>query len=178
VLIPPTVFFTGKIMRFLTQGLAAILLALLLAGCGFQMRGDWQLPAAMNQTAISGKYSQALFDELKRNFKSASASLTKGPGSASQTQLRIFDDRMDRRVLSVGATGKVLEYELFYIVDFDVVGEKGRPIVKRQKLVLTRDYLFEEDNVIGSGRQEDLLRGNLRQDMVALMMRRIQAQAK
>lgn len=166
-------------MRLFIRAFLGIAFATLLAGCGFQMRGDWQLPSVMSQTVISGNFSSQLYDELKRNFKSASASLTRHGKASSQTQLRIHEERVDRRVLSIGGrTGKAVEYELYYIVEFDVVDASGQVIVPRQQMNLTRDYLYEETNVIGTNRQENLLRDDLRRDIVHQMMRRFQAQAK
>lgn len=165
-------------LQIVTKRLIWVSLALVLSGCGFQMRGDWRLPVSMSQTAISGSYSGALYTELVKHFRSASASISKVSGASTTAQLRFYEDQMGRRTLSIGRTGKALEYELFYIVAFDVADSKGRVIVPRQRLNLTRDYLFEETNVIGSDKQENLLRTNLRQDMVGLIMRRLQAQAK
>jgi LPS-assembly lipoprotein len=81
-------------------------------------------------------------------------------------------------VLSVSERGKAAEYELYYIVEFDVTDAKGKVIVARQGLNLTRDYLYEVSSVISTDRQDRLLRVNLQKDMADLMMRRIQAQAK
>lgn len=165
-------------LQIVTKRLVWISLALILSGCGFQMRGAWQLPAVMSQTAISGSYSGALYTELEKHFRSASASISKTSGASATAQLRFYEDHMGRRTLSVSSAGKALEYELFYIVAFDVVDSKGRVVVPRQRLNLTRDYLFEVSNVIGTDRQASLLRDGLRQDMADLILRRLQAQAK
>ncbi len=154
-----------------------ITLLLLSAGCGFQMRGAWTLPQVLSQTQISGSFSSQLYTNLQRNFTAASASLSSSKGASTAT-LRVYKDYINRRVLSVSERGKAAEYELYYIVEFDVTDAKGKVIVARQGLNLTRDYLYEVSSVISTDRQDRLLRVNLQKDMADLMMRRIQAQAK
>ena len=162
--------------RMLYKALFALFI-LNLTACGFQMRGDWNLPPSMQNTVISGAYTREMYDELKRNFQSASANLTKGPPSEGSANLRIFEDRVDQRVLSIDVNGKVQEYELFYILRFDVVHPDGKQIVPIQRIVMTRNYLFEDKQVIGTSREESLLKIDLRKDVARDLMRRLQMQA-
>ncbi|TNF99606.1 MAG: hypothetical protein EP297_05285 [Gammaproteobacteria bacterium] len=164
-------------MKIIKLTLSAFTVIFFLTGCGFQMRGDWNLPPSMQNTVISGNYTRDMYDELKRNFQSASATLSKDPSSSVSAKLRIHEDRSDRRIMSVDVTGKALEYELYYILRFDVVRPDGVQIVPMQRIVLTRNYLFEDTQVIGSSREENLLKIDLRKDVARDLMRRLQAQA-
>ncbi len=148
-----------------------------LTACGFQMRGDWTLPSVMQQTAYTSG-SRDLFNELERNFRAASASITRSDSTAGGTRLRVTGETMSRRVLSVDNTGKAIEYELFYVLTFDVLDGNGNLVVKPQRMTMTRDYLFAAADVHGTSRQETLLREEMRKEMANLILRRIQASAR
>lgn len=154
--------------------LIIVLISLLLSGCGFQMRGEWQLPASMNNTVLSGG-SDATYRNLQREFRSASASLDRRSGDIKGAHLFISQDRMEKRVLSVDNRGKVIEYEIYYILNFRLLDEKGNQIVSPQRINMTRDYPFAATDVIGASQEEALLRRDMYRDMARQVMRRIQA---
>jgi LPS-assembly lipoprotein len=158
-------------------GLLAIIFSLLLGGCGFQMRGDWQLPSSIQQTVMSGG-NQTLYDTLQREFSAGSASLTRPQGNIQSAHLIILQDLMDKRVLSVDNRGKVIEYEIYYLMSFKLLDEKGNQVMPVQQINMTRDYPFAATDVLGAGQEELLLRNDMYRDMARQMMRRIQAQAK
>ena len=162
-------------MRYLAYLVVGV--SLLLGGCGFQMRGDWQLPSSMKETVMSGG-GQVLYETLQREFRSASASLTRPEGSIQTAHLTILKNQMDKRVLSVDNRGKVIEYEIYYILHFKLLDKGGNQIVPVQQINMTRDYPFAATDVIGASQEEALLRSDMYRDMARQMMRRIQAQTK
>lgn len=154
----------------------AVSLSLLVTGCGFQMRGDWQLPASVQNTVMSGG-TQQLYTHLQREFRAASASLTRPPAESSAASIVILQDTMERRVLSVDNRGKAIEYQIIYLFRFKVLGADGKVLVKEQQINIARDYPFVATEVGGAFNQELSLRDDLRKDMARQIMRRIQAQA-
>ncbi|MCW8962804.1 MAG: LPS assembly lipoprotein LptE [Gammaproteobacteria bacterium] len=152
-------------------------ISLLLGGCGFQMRGDWQLPSSMKQTVMSGG-GRVLYETLQREFRAASASLTRPEGDIQTAHLTILKNQMDKRVLSVDNRGKVIEYEIYYILHFKLLDENGNQIVPVQQINMTRDYPYAATDVLGASQEEALLRNEMYGDMARQMMRRIQALAK
>lgn len=158
---------------------ALVLMAIVvvLTGCGFQMRGDWQLPPAARASVMSGGV-QPLYTYLQREFRAADADLQR-PGSLSNAAtLSILQETNDKRVLSVDNRGKVIEYELAYILMFNLVAPGGEILVPNQQIVMVRDYPFGATDVLGSSQEELLLRDDMYKDMARQIMRRIQVQAK
>ncbi len=149
-----------------------VLCLAIMSGCGFRMGGGWDLPAGMGEVDLLGG-SRDLYRELKRGFAAAGGNLRKAVGDG--TRLRILGERFGKRTVSVNATGKALEYELFYVLEFDVIGADRSVMVEPQRLDLVRDYLYVDEDVYGTSRQERLLREQMRQEMVGLMLHRIQA---
>ncbi len=139
------------------------------------MSGDWDLPASMYETGLLGG-SRGLYHELKQGF-AASGVILRREGE-NDARLRILEEHLDKRILSVDAIGKVLEYELSYTLEFDVIGADSKAMLQPQRLYLVRDYLYVGDDVYGTSRQEKLLREQMRREMADLILWRIQAQAR
>ena len=158
-------------------GFGVVIIAMLLAGCGFQMRGEWQLPAVMQNTVMSGG-NQVLYIHLQREFRAASAELSRPQGDVSGAHIIIQHNQMDKRVLSVDSRGKVIEYEIYYDLHFKLLDGTGNQIVPPQKINLTRDYPFVATDVLGASQEEVLLRNDMYRDMARQVMRRIQSQTQ
>ncbi len=154
--------------------LSFFLLCLSLTACGFHPRGDLTLPAYMSKTYIQGAtpYSD-LETDLHRALDIAGAQVTAAPQDAT-ARLRILHEEFGRRVLSVDITGKAREYELFYTVDFDVDGADGKSLLAHQLQTLTRDFTFDETQLLGKANEEDLLHREMRHEMVQRILRRIE----
>ena len=161
---------------------AAWLIAIVLvcqSGCGFRLRGEFELPESMSRTHVDGNPRSALVIALKRSLRSSAAAIVDTPQAASAV-LRVYDERTGRRVLSVGNDGNVSEYEVYYEVSFalsypQATGGEPRESPPAQSLRLTRDYVFDSSGVLGSGEEERTLREELRRDLVRLIMLRLQA---
>lgn len=147
---------------------------LLLSACGFHPRGDVVLPKAMGKTYIQGAtpYSD-LETDLRRALNNAGTQVIAAPQDAT-AKLRILHEEFGRRVLTVAVTGKAREYELFYTVDFDVSDASGKPLLSHQSQTLTRDFTFDETQLLGKTNEEDLLHGEMRREMVQRILRRIE----
>ena len=151
---------------------------LLLGGCGFHLRGEEALPAAMQVTYIQGK---SQFDELNDDFRAAleshGARVTNDREEATAI-LRIQDTRKDRDVLSVDLGGKVLEIKLRRMVRFVVLHADNRPLIESQTVAVSRDFVFSKDDILAKEREAELISEELRRDLVTLSMLRILAVAK
>lgn len=152
-----------------------LLLCLMMTpACGFRMGDSRQLPAGMEETGLLGG-SRDLYRELRQGFTAAGAVLHREASGGAG--LRILEGRFDRRILSVDAAGKVLEYELLYTLEFDAIGADGEVLLRPQRLQLVRDYLYAGD-VYGASHRERLLREQMHREMARLILWRIQAQAR
>lgn len=151
-----------------------LMLCLLLAACGFQLRGAAGLPPEMARTAITGL---GAFDPLVIDLQLAlrAAGVEPVPLSKATAELRIHDLRTGRRALSVGRDAQVSEYEVFTRLTYSVRGRGNDFEIPEQSLTLTRDYLFDPEGVLGQAEQEQSLRESMRRDLVQLILLRLQA---
>ncbi len=152
--------------------LFAVLAALLLAGCGFQLQGAVTIPPEMDRTWISAPDRQSLFyRELRRELLAAGVVLTDFEADATAT-ITIYYDETDQRVLSVSARNVPTEYEVYYTIEYGVTS-RDATLLEVQDLTLTRDYTYDATLVLGKAREEELLREAIAQDLVRIVLKQI-----
>jgi LPS-assembly lipoprotein len=67
----------------------------------------------------------------------------------------------------------VREYRLFVNYSFQVVDPKGRILVPRNNISLSRDITFDDSNVLAKDLEEGLLFRDMNNDLVNQIMRRL-----
>ena len=152
--------------------LLPLLLLLLLAGCGWQLRGSEQLPASMSATYLDSADQHSDFDRaLRRSLDAAGARLVTGKDDAGVV-LRIRKDSTGRRVLAVSARNTPQEYEVYYAIEYSVeVG--GKEVIPLQRLELVNDFSYDEAALLAKEREEAGLRAALARDLAGLVLRRL-----
>jgi LPS-assembly lipoprotein len=156
--------------RFLRAALAGVMAAFL-AACGFQLRGQAQLP--FDTLYIPG--ANPLVIELKRNVAAASKTrLVDSPGSA-QAVLGFTQELREKIILSFNAQGRVSEYRLNYRVGIRVTDPKGQVYLPTSEILITRDVTYNDSQVLAKEAEEALLYRDMQTDMVQQIMRRLVA---
>lgn len=149
--------------------------ALALAGCGFHLREQAQLPDSLKRLHLEvADPGSLLVRDLPDALERAGATMETagGPGIAA---LRIPVSSLGPEALSVGATARVREYTMRYKVEIEAVDANGAAVLPRQTIELTRDYTFDETQAVGVAAQEDELKKQLQRDMVQAILRRLAA---
>jgi LPS-assembly lipoprotein len=166
---------------FLVHLGAMLLLAVLVAlhaGCGFHLRGSAALPEPMAVTFIkSDEPYSSLVDDFAAALKIRNVTVTEERSEATAV-LNLLENTVDTGVLSVNTSGKVLEYEIIQTIRFSVVTAGNEPLVPEQTIRLNRDYVFSSTDVLGSQRENAVVRANLQTNIVNLAMLRIAAAAR
>jgi len=153
-----------------------VVLCSLLAGCGFQLRGAEVLPPDLGALHVSAP--TVILAETEFFLEGSDTQLMPGRDGAAVV-LTIGNERYDRRVLSVDPnTGKEREFELSYTVDVNAVTAGGRTLISPQSVTLLRDFVFDQDAVIGASREEIVLRDEMRRDAVQQILYRLRAAAR
>jgi LPS-assembly lipoprotein len=155
--------------------LLLLFVTVLLAGCGFHLRGSADLPTEMSVTYITGiRPFGTLADDFSTALRQRGVSVTDRERSATAV-LRIVADTSDKQVLSVDINGNVLEFEIRQSIRFAVTTPEGIPVVAEQTVSLSRDYIFSSTDVLGKQREEQVVRATLQENLVNMAMLRIAA---
>lgn len=165
----------GKRAVQLALTLSAVLL---LQACGFQLRGEAQLPSSISPVYIKGLGTyHELRIELAQLMDTDTVSVSDSPDEANAI-LRITKYEKNRRTLSVDSDGKVAEYELYEDATFTMTDNTGNELVSEQTVGVTRDYINTNTLVLGKQQEESTLRKEMRRDLAGRIVRRLQSQLR
>ncbi len=148
------------------------LLLAVLAGCGFHPRNTLALADELGPVKVVtvDPYSPLAYGLATALDRAGATAAVEGEPSAT---LRVRSERLVTRPLSVDRRAQVREYESRYIVKFELLDAAGKPLVPLQEIALTRDYVYDSLSPSGSPAEQELLKTELRRDMQAAILRRI-----
>lgn len=152
-----------------------LLLAVLsVSACGWRLQGAYEFPPVMAQTwLVTANPHTEFIRGLTRGLEAGDVTLVADPTAASAT-LHILVDRSGQRVLSVSTSGRAREYQVYYQVVYELRSADA-VLIPRRELELTRNYLFDEADLLAKNREGEVLREALQQDMVRQVLRQLNA---
>jgi LPS-assembly lipoprotein len=146
---------------------------LALCACGFRLAGSEHLPPVLAKPYLSVKDPYTNFArEFERQLKSSGASLQPIRQDATAT-IEVTKDLLEQRTLAVSARNIPTDYELIYTVTFNVKGPEDTQLLAAQTITLSRDYSFEENELLAKEHEADILREQMARDLVTMAMRRL-----
>lgn len=174
---------TGRLIQTvcMTRYLTALILAATLTGCGFHLRNKLALPADMPAVQVDSavRYSE-LVKILNRGLRSSGATVVEDgdtPAVAGKTpgvaRLLIRSERWGDLPIAIDGQGRAQEYSLRYAVVFSFLRPDGGVIVPEQAVELSRDYVSPPQDSTGTTTEREILADELRREMSASILRRI-----
>jgi len=148
---------------------------MVLAGCGFRMRGSAELPF---QTLYVPNADTGIALDLKRNVQAGTQARVVDDAKRAEAILLFSEETRAKEILSLTAQGRVREFQLRYRVSFRVHDGKGADYVPLSTILLTRDITFTDSDVLAKETEEQLLFRDMQSDMVQQIMRRLAAARK
>jgi len=153
---------------------AGLVLVMLLAACGFQMRGTTPLPF---KTMYVGLPDNTRFGaDVRRSLRAASPDtrLVATPKEAEAILQQVADNRTLRDV-SLNAQGRVEEYELSIQFTFRLIDAKGNAIIPDTTLTAYRQMPYDDQVMQAKEDQIQVLYADMQQALVARLIRRLTA---
>jgi LPS-assembly lipoprotein len=144
--------------------------ALLLASCGFHLRGQADLPFESMYIIGSPTFATPLSRAVRAGSKTR---ITTDPKEADVT-LQILGEARERSILSLSGAGRVQELQLRYRVNFRLTNKTGKELIGPNEILLKRDLLYSDSDVLGKEQEEALLYRDMQTDAVQQVMRRLQ----
>ena len=149
-----------------------VLALVLLAGCGFQLRGAANLPF---ETILVPGATGGIALDLKRNIQSGTKTRVVDNPKDAQAVLQFTEEIRQKEILSLTTAGRVREFRLLYRVGFRVHDGKGGEFLPVSSVQLTRDITFNDAEILAKEAEEALLYRDMQFDMVQQVMRRLEA---
>lgn len=152
--------------------LIVIGLALGLASCGFQLRGNIDIPPEWQQLRlVSPSPNAELAREVRDGFSKNGVQWV-DDGSANYI-LRLDDERFEQRNLTIGSNARATEFELTLSTSLQVLDKAGQEILPPSPVMVTRVMTHDPENVAGKVEESRLLRNEMRIDLVQQLLRKI-----
>jgi len=153
-----------------------ITLVFLLVACGFHLRGVIELPPQLSPLYLSTQQADhALSRELEILLQTNNVVLAIN-GKDAAAVLTIQQSTKNRRVLSVDSLGRAREYELDYLVKYNL---KIPGADSTEKTIhLKRDLLFDPTSVLAVGHETETLYKDMASQSARLILQKLQAVGK
>ncbi len=155
------------------SSLISLAATLLVAACGFQLRGSATLP--FSTLYVQAPPTSQFATDLRRAVRSGSGTRIAERPEQAEVILHIMNELQEKQILSLGGGGRVSEFQLRYRVSFRLTDSKNREHIPASEIVLRRDYSFSDQQVLSKESEEALLFRDMRGDAVRQLVRRLQA---
>lgn len=154
---------------------SAVLLAMGLSACGFQLRQAPNLP--FNTMYAGFAESSSLGQELRRSLESTGVRVITNNRQldAAQVILDILQDQREKVVVGVNSTGLVREFQLRIRFKFRLRDKAGNEIIPETELLQQRDFSFNESGALAKEAEEALIYRSMQSDIVQQALRRLSA---
>jgi len=144
-------------------------LMVLVAGCGFHLQGTLPIAGGLKRLTLQATDGQSGFvNAVQRELRNAG--ITVGPDS--EMVLVIERDELLERVASVSARNLPREYEFSYAVQFSVV-LRGETRISSEKVLVTRDFSFDERLMLAKEREREQLHDTLAEEAAGMVLQRL-----
>ena len=150
--------------------------ALVMAGCGFHLRGAATF--AFESVYLNSSGSPAFNNEMKRALTGAGSATLGDSAAAAQVVLDIPVIQDDKEVLSLSSAGAVREFQLIKRVSFRLHDKDGADWMPAGEIVIRRSYTFNETQALARDLEEQRLQRDMQTDAIQQILRRLQSAKK
>ncbi|MBC3458223.1 LPS assembly lipoprotein LptE [Pseudomonas mosselii] len=145
-------------------------LAVLLSACGFQLRGTGTNELSIKELDLSARnqYGPTVL-QLRRSLESSGVKVYSG----APYKLVLTNEQETQRAATYSGGNRSAEYELTTVLNYAIEGQNDSLLLE-DKLQVQKYYVYNGNNVNGSGQEANQVREEMRRDLVQNMMARLQ----
>ncbi len=150
------------------------MLALLISagGCGFKLR-TYSFAGSVDSFSVTGDTRSVVALPLKRALRQAG--LAEATGADAALQVELLDQDTSRRSVSTVGTARAGEYELEYRIRYRILDGGGQELLPPTWIERRRAYRVDAGNIVGSSEEQAILSRELVQELVAQIIRSMDA---
>jgi len=151
--------------------LGILILLGMLSACGWQLRGNYDLPDELRRVQLSAA------DPLHPIVRRVERALTIAGVEISETaSLTLRLERLEReqRNVALDRRARPSEKGIWLSLPMSVVADNGAALVGPLELQANRIYRFDPNNVVAMNEEEKLIENELQDTLVGQLMRRLQ----
>ncbi|MDP2805771.1 MAG: LPS assembly lipoprotein LptE [Gallionellaceae bacterium] len=153
--------------------LLLIISLLALSACGFHLKGHGGKKVNLAFQSVYLKAGETLFvTDLRTALTNNKVLVATSPEQATIT-LEIISEASDKQVLSLSSAGKVLEFELRYLVKIHAYDSQLDSWLPESEIELKRTLTYDDTQVLAKEQEEATLLKDMRSDAVSQTIRRL-----
>jgi LPS-assembly lipoprotein len=159
----------------LRGALVVLVATLLVAGCGFHLRGSGDgtvLPERWEAMHLDAASPNSEFTRVLRARFTASGIRWVERSEATHT-LELGTERFAQRNLSINAEARAAEFELTLRATFVVRDRAGAPVLGPETAEVAKQMENDPRNVVGKAEEVRILRDEMRGELAQQIIRRI-----
>jgi LPS-assembly lipoprotein len=156
-----------------TRVFLAITALMLLASCGFALKGA-STPLPFTSVQLQASANSLLAGDVIARLSSKGVALN-AQSSSAVPRIALLDEARDKTVASTTTTGRVREFKLNQRVTMQVFGGAGQTWLEPVTLVQSRDFAYNDSQILAKELEEQALYKDMQQELVLAIMRRLDA---
>ncbi len=161
------------------QLIRVCLLLVLIAGCGFRLRGSVDIPPSLAIVYLdydtSGVGVPSEFPAVfKRKLETNGSTVTTDPAAATAT-VALLGERVEQRTTGTTADDEVRSFTMTLRVRYSVTLADGTEIIEPEWVTNSQDFIYREADILGRAEGERLVLQDMREDAATSILQRIQA---
>src|SRR6185436_1076818 len=151
--------------------IAMLFMAMTLSACGFQLRGQANIP--FQTMRVETPAFSVFANDLERAIRAGSNTRIVETREEAEAVIEIIGESQEKHILSLSSGGKVREFELRYRVAYRLTDRTGTELATPGEIVLRRDMTYDDTVLLAKESEEALLFRDMRTDAVRQMLRRL-----
>lgn len=155
------------------RGLLIVLMASLLAACGFQLRGSYSLP--WETLYIGLPENNEIYIQLKRSIETSTQTRIVADAKQAQASLIVLHNEHGKNILSLSAKARVREIQLTRSFVYRIQDAAGKELVPNGSIIIQRDMSFNETLTLAKEAEETTILREMQSDLVQQLLRRLAA---
>jgi LPS-assembly lipoprotein len=143
--------------------------ALVLSGCGFQLRGQQDYAFKRLYMATT---QDPLTSRIKRLVEGGSDTVVVTQAKDAQATLTVSDSAAER-TLTTNTSEEIVEYELVDSFSYSLTAADGTVLIPQSSFVLNRSMTYSDNFFLAKANEANLLYDDMRKDAADQIVRRI-----
>jgi LPS-assembly lipoprotein len=159
---------TSRAAGATSRAAGATLLCLLLAGCGFQLRGEPEV--GIKSLFVPGP---GVAQEIRRALATGPTKVVPNPSDA-EASLAVLGEARDKRVHTITGAGRVYEFELRLVVRYEMkMPGRELPVIPPTELIARRIITHSESAPVAKEAEELLLFKDMQVEVADRILRQV-----
>ena len=146
-------------------------LALLVAACGFELRGEPSV--GLRTLYVASNVPSSVATEVKRILATGTTRLV-GSGKEAEATLRVLAETREKTVQTITGSGRVYEFQLRLAVTYELtVPGREEPVIAPGEVATTRLITYSEAAPTAKEAEEQLLYKDMQADLAGRILRQV-----